>query len=88
MLKTLALAGAIVGAAAFAPIGRSMSAPELRVPAPRNFNRGSAMVRSMSGDLTTKLARPSGRTETLESPPEMEESDSDSSFSGSLQLRR
>ena len=77
MLKTLALAGAIVGAAAFAPLSRSMSAPDLRVPAPRIYNRGPAMVRSMPGDLITKLATPSGATETLEY-----------TFDGSLQLRR
>jgi len=80
MLKTLALASAIVGAVAFAPMTRSMSAPDLRVPAPRIFDRGSVVVRSISGDLTTNLARPSGAMETLKN--------SDASFSSGLQLRR
>ena len=80
MLKTLALVGAIVGAAAFAPMTRSMSAPDLRAPAPRIYHRGSAMVRSMSGDLTTKLAKPSGGNEKKDY--------CDVSISGGLQLRR
>ena len=80
MIKGLALAGAIVGVAAFAPpVGRSMSAPDLRVPAPR-INRGSAVVRSMSGDGTKTLVRPSVQVETLEY--------SDAFFSGGLQLRQ
>mmetsp|Transcript_7217 Transcript_7217/g.16789 ORF Transcript_7217/g.16789 Transcript_7217/m.16789 type:complete len:175 (-) Transcript_7217:129-653(-) len=67
-LKTLALAGAIVGATAFAPVSRSVSAPELHGASPRICTRGSAVVRSMtsmSGEGTTTLTRPSGGTETL-----------------------
>jgi len=52
-LKTLFLAGAIVGATAFAPV--SMSTPALRLAAPRICTRGSATVRSMAGDGTTTL---------------------------------
>ncbi|KAJ1485998.1 hypothetical protein T484DRAFT_1944408 [Baffinella frigidus] len=63
-IKTLALTGAIVGATAFAPVGRGISAPELRVAAPRICTQGSAVVMSMSGDGTTTLSRPSA-TETL-----------------------
>ncbi|KAJ1486000.1 hypothetical protein T484DRAFT_1745836 [Baffinella frigidus] len=65
-IKTLVLAAAIVGATAFAPVSRSMSAPELRVAAPRICTRGRALTRSMSGDGSTTLAMPpSGATETL-----------------------
>jgi hypothetical protein len=62
-LKLLALVGAIVGATAFAPV--SMSTSELHFAAPRICTRGSAVVRSMSGDGTTTLTRPSGGTQTL-----------------------
>ncbi|KAJ1485995.1 hypothetical protein T484DRAFT_3631625 [Baffinella frigidus] len=57
-IKTLTLAGAIAGATAFSPVSRSLSAPELRVAAPRMSTRGSPVTRSMSGDDTTTLARP------------------------------
>ncbi|KAJ1485997.1 hypothetical protein T484DRAFT_1745833 [Baffinella frigidus] len=64
-LKTLALAAAIVGATAFTPVpSRSVSAPELRVAAPMISSR-SRVVRSMSGDGTTTLPRPSFGTDIL-----------------------
>jgi len=68
-LTTLALAGAIVGTSAFAPA--TMSAPALRSSAPKICTRDSAVVRSMSGDGTTTLTRPSDGTETfLQNKPE------------------
>ena len=60
-LKTLVLAGAIVGATAFTPV--SMSTPGLRFAAPRICTRGSAMARSMAGDGTTTLTRQPGGSE-------------------------
>ena len=71
MLKTLALAGSIVGATAFAPISGSMSAPKLRVAAPKICTRGSAVAPGMSGDGTMSddgtvtLSRRSTGTKTL-----------------------
>ena len=56
-LKTLFLAGAVVGATAFAPV--TMSAPGLRFATPRICTRGSALHRSMAGDGTTTLSRQS-----------------------------
>ena len=64
-LKTLAIAGSIVGATAFAPASRGMSAPELRSAVPRICTQGSTAVQSISGEGTTTLQRPSRLTETL-----------------------
>lgn len=63
-IKTLALAGAMVGATAFTPL--SVSAPQLRFAAPRICTRGAMVrVRSMSGDGTTRPSVESGGTDTL-----------------------
>ena len=65
-LKTLFLAGVVVGATAFAPM--SMSTPELRFATPRICTRGNVMARSMAGDGTTTLTRQpveSGGSEAL-----------------------
>ena len=65
MLKTLALAGSVVGATAFAPVSGSMSAPKLRIAAPKTCTRGSDVAPSMSSDGTVTLSRRSTGTKTL-----------------------